>query len=162
VFISVVLTIGLVMAMYSSIASRYRTDADSDCLSGSGGEGGSGRWYHQLLLLLGLGSSMFGGGAHGSSNHVSGAGGTAADAAVDLNWYPPAQTHINNLTSVINSEGVYGFIYNSSDMPEGVEYGTYNWCNMPHVRKDTYVVVEPREEYELVYVEVVRSFIYSN
>ena len=160
-FISVVLTIGLVMAMYSSIASRYRTDADSDYLSGSGGESGSERWYHQLLLLLGLGSSMFGGGVHGSSSS-SAASGTAADAAVDLNWYPPAQSHINNLTSVINSEGVYGFIYNSSDTPEGVEYGTYNWCNMPHVQKDTYVVVEPRKEYELVYVEVVRSLSYSN
>lgn len=76
-------------------------------------------------------------------------------AAVDLGWYPPAQTVINNLTSVVSNSttGVYGFIYDSSHTPDE-DYGTYNWCNMPHVRASEYIV--PPDEYKLVYVELVR------
>lgn len=72
---------------------------------------------------------------------------------VDLSWYPPNDSQINNLTSVINGEGVYGFIFNTSDTSDA-DYGTYNWCNMPHARKTEYV--RPSCEHELVYVEVVR------
>ncbi|KAK4125414.1 histidine acid phosphatase [Parathielavia appendiculata] len=72
--------------------------------------------------------------------------------AVDLSWHPPKQTQLNNLTAVVNGDGVYGFIYNSSDTPDE-RYGVYNWCNMPHVRKREYVKA-PRE-YELVFVEVI-------
>jgi len=75
-------------------------------------------------------------------------------AAVDIKWYPPAQTKINNLSAVVSEEGVYGFIYNTSETPDS-QYGTYNWCNMPHVRKDIYV--KAPKEYELVYVELVRD-----
>lgn len=77
-----------------------------------------------------------------------------ATSGVDLGWYAPSQTLVNNLTNVVSSStaGVYGFIYNSSVTPDD-EYGAYNWCNMPHVRKTEYVV--PDEEYELVYVELV-------
>lgn len=73
---------------------------------------------------------------------------------VDLAWYAPSSTDINNLTNVVSvgTSGVYGFIYNSSTTPDD-EYGAYNWCNMPHVRAKEYVV--PSEEYELVYVELV-------
>ncbi|KUI62830.1 Counting factor 60 [Cytospora mali] len=73
---------------------------------------------------------------------------------IDLGWYPPSQTVINNLTNVVSNgtTGVYGFIYNSSYTPDD-EYGTYNWCNMPHVRSLEYV--KPSEEYELAYVEVI-------
>lgn len=76
-------------------------------------------------------------------------------AAVDLGWYAPSSTFINNLTNVVSgsTSGVYGFIYNSSYTPDE-QYGTYNWCNMPHVRAKEYVV--PSDEYELVYVELVR------
>ena len=74
-------------------------------------------------------------------------------AAADLGWYPPLQTALNNLTAVLSGEGVYGFIFNSSETPEE-RYGTYNWCNMPHVRTKEYVKPEWAE---LVYVEVVRS-----
>lgn len=73
---------------------------------------------------------------------------------LDLSWYPPKQTQINNLTAVIEGEGVYGYIYNSSDTPDDL-YGVYNWCNMPHVRKREYV--RPGKDYELVYVEVVST-----
>lgn len=70
-----------------------------------------------------------------------------------LSWYPPKNNSVNSLSSVINSTGVYGFIYNSSTDPAGVEYGTYNWCNMPHVRAQEYPRVS--DEYQLEYVEVV-------
>src|SRR4051794_34145603 len=52
-----------------------------------------------------------------------------ADGAVDLGWYAPNATEINDLTKVIAGQGVYGFIYNSSTTPAS-EYETYNWCNM--------------------------------
>lgn len=71
---------------------------------------------------------------------------------VDLNWYAPNATAINNLTQVIEGSGVYGFIYNSSVTP-AEQYGDYNWCNMPHVRATEYKKASP--EYSLQYVEVV-------
>ncbi|KAI1631981.1 histidine acid phosphatase family protein [Biscogniauxia mediterranea] len=80
---------------------------------------------------------------------------TAQTAAVDLSWYPPRNTSINDLAAVLDdSNGIYGFVFNSSDTPPGVPYGTYNWCNMPHVRKAEYV--KPSAEYELQYVEVIQ------
>jgi hypothetical protein len=72
--------------------------------------------------------------------------------SVDLKWYPPSDTQINNLTSVLNGEGIYGFIFNTSQTPDE-KYGTYNWCNMPHARKKEYA--KPSKEYDLRYVEVV-------
>lgn len=86
----------------------------------------------------------------GSSSGMANSNSTS----VHLGWYPPSQTLINNLTNVVsdNTKGVYGFIYNSSHTPDAA-YGTYNWCNMPHVRGSEYKV--PSDEYELVYVELV-------
>ncbi|KAK0741784.1 histidine phosphatase superfamily [Apiosordaria backusii] len=74
------------------------------------------------------------------------------DFTIDLSWYPPKPSPITNLTTVINSTGVWGFIFNNSHTPDS-QYGTYNWCNMPHVRKREYP--RPSSEYELVYVEVI-------
>lgn len=94
-------------------------------------------------------------GSSGSSSSSSGGGVMAnGTSGVDLGWYAPSQTLVNNLTNVVSSTtaGVYGFIYNSSVTPDE-EYGAYNWCNMPHARKTEYVV--PDKEYELVYVELV-------
>ncbi|KAI5465274.1 histidine phosphatase superfamily [Mariannaea sp. PMI_226] len=76
-----------------------------------------------------------------------------ASENVDLNWYPPSGTQINNLTSVLNGKGVYGFIFNTSHTADDV-YGIYNWCNMPHVRKTEYV--KASDDYELKYVEVIQ------
>lgn len=73
-------------------------------------------------------------------------------SAAGVQWYAPASSNINNLDKVINGSGVYGFIYNSSTTPDN-RYGTYNWCNMPHVRKKEYVKVN--SDYELQYVELV-------
>lgn len=71
----------------------------------------------------------------------------------DLSWHAPRQSLINNLTNVLSDSGVYGFIYDSSETSEA-DYGTYNWCSMPHVRKTEYV--KPSCDYELIYVELVR------
>src|SRR6266536_602300 len=61
---------------------------------------------------------------------------SSSSSQVYLSWYPPNATHINDLNAVISDTGVFGgFTFNSSLNPSGVHYGTYNWCNMPHVRK---------------------------
>ena len=75
-----------------------------------------------------------------------------AGVDVDVSWHAPLQTRINDLKEAVGAEGVYGFIFDSSETPEG-EYGRYNWCNMPHARKTEYV--RPPGDYELQYVEVV-------
>ncbi len=77
-----------------------------------------------------------------------------AAASVDLGWYPPNATVINNLTNVLNATGVYGFVYNNS-YPTDLPHGTYNWCNMPHVRREEYE--RPSDEYRLKFVELVCS-----
>ncbi|KAF3206171.1 hypothetical protein TWF191_001521 [Orbilia oligospora] len=69
-------------------------------------------------------------------------------------WHPPTTTWINNLTSVLGDDGVHGFIFNGSTLPDGVEPDRYNWCNMPHVHPQTYVI--PSAAFELVYVEVIQ------
>src|SRR4051812_38757146 len=42
---------------------------------------------------------------------------TANTSQIDLSWHVPNATDINNLRSVINGTGVYGFIFNSSVTP---------------------------------------------
>jgi hypothetical protein len=78
---------------------------------------------------------------------------SANASRIDLGWYAPNATGINDLSSVINGTGVYGFIFNSSLTPASSGYNTYNWCNMPHVRRQEYVV--PPSDFKLEYVEVV-------
>ncbi|CAI4214769.1 unnamed protein product [Parascedosporium putredinis] len=73
-------------------------------------------------------------------------------AKVDIAWYPPARTDINDLDKVLKGKDIYGFIYDSSETPDD-QYGSYNWCNMPHVRRKEYV--RPSDEYELHYVELI-------
>ncbi|KAH8601910.1 histidine phosphatase superfamily [Bisporella sp. PMI_857] len=72
---------------------------------------------------------------------------------VDLSWHPPNSTSINDISQVMTGSGVYGFIYNNSNVPTG-SYGTYNWCNMPHVRASEYK--KPSAEYKLQYVEAIQ------
>lgn len=74
--------------------------------------------------------------------------------AVDNSWHPPDSSAINNFDSNLQSEGVFGFIFNASLTPDE-RYGQYNYCNMPHVRRTEYIVAPT--EYELVYVEIVCS-----
>ncbi|KAH0561984.1 hypothetical protein GP486_003313 [Trichoglossum hirsutum] len=73
----------------------------------------------------------------------------------DVEWHPPNATGINNLTTAINGTDVYGFIFNSSMTP-GDDYGVYNFCNMPHVRRKEYK--RPDDGFELKYVEVDNTF----
>lgn len=72
--------------------------------------------------------------------------------AADNSWHPPDSSAINDLEQNLNSEGIFGFIFDTSITPDD-QYGRYNYCNMPHVRRREYVVAP--SEYELVYVEVV-------
>jgi hypothetical protein len=76
----------------------------------------------------------------------------ALNTTVDLRWHAPKKSWINDLKRVLNGTGTNGFVFNSSQLPQGVQYGTYNWCNMPHVRAQEYP--KASEEYQLVYVEV--------
>lgn len=72
---------------------------------------------------------------------------------VDLSWHAPKSTNINNLSTAINGTGIYGFIFNSSTLPPGTPYGTYDWCNMPHVRPKEYK--KANSSFQLQYVELV-------
>lgn len=74
------------------------------------------------------------------------------NVSVDLNWYPPMKSWINDLGHVLNGSDTHGFIFNNSQLPAGTPYGTYNWCNMPHVRSQEYM--KAKEEFQLLYVEV--------
>ncbi|KAF2192595.1 histidine acid phosphatase-like protein [Zopfia rhizophila CBS 207.26] len=78
---------------------------------------------------------------------------TAQTAKIDLSWHAPKQTWINDLPKVVNGSGTHGFVFNSSVLPPGADYRTYNWCNMPHVRRAEYPVAD--KEYQLEYVEVI-------
>ena len=71
----------------------------------------------------------------------------------EVDWHPPQSSWLNDLSEVINGAGVHGFHFAGSQLPAGVEYGTYNYCNMPHVRKQEYGTASG--QYELDYVEVV-------
>lgn len=76
------------------------------------------------------------------------------DVSIDLSWHAPISSHINNLGSVINGTGTHGYLFNSSTLPDNVTYGTYNWCNMPHVRRSEYPKMNL--SYTLEYVEVIQ------
>ncbi|PVH16981.1 uncharacterized protein CXQ87_004539 [Candidozyma duobushaemuli] len=74
---------------------------------------------------------------------------TACHAAVYPQYYPPADGAIGNLDAVFDSKtATNGGIYTSS---ESSPYGTYNFCNMPHVRSSEY----QKPEGQLLYVEVI-------
>src|SRR5271170_4556122 len=80
---------------------------------------------------------------------------TVNQSSIDLSWDPPNSTSINDLATVINGTGVFGFIFNTSITLASVSYSTYNWCNMPHVRPTEYI--KAPEAYKLEYVELVRN-----
>ena len=92
------------------------------------------------------------------------------NTSLDLSWHAPISSSINSLSSAINGTGTYGFVFNSSELPEDIPYGivisflfrfsvaqiylgTYNWCNMPHVRRAEYSKVN--SSFVLEYVEVI-------
>ena len=80
--------------------------------------------------------------------------GSIYNSSIDTLWYPPISNPINDLNTVINGTGVYGFIFNGSYAPVSNDYyGGYDYCNMPHVNKVQYP--KPSDNYTLEYVEVV-------
>ena len=80
--------------------------------------------------------------------------GSMYNSSTDTLWYAPTPNPINDLSTVINGTGVYGFIFNGSYAPVSNDYyGGYDYCNMPHVNKLQYN--KPSDNYTLEYVEVV-------
>ena len=80
--------------------------------------------------------------------------GSMYNSSIDKLWYPPDSNPINDLNTVINGTGVYGFVFNSSYAPVSNDYyGGYDYCNMPHVNKAQYL--KPSDKFTLEYVEVV-------
>lgn len=77
---------------------------------------------------------------------------SAQNNSVNLGWHQPKRTWINDLGQVLNGTGTNGFVFNGSQLPAGRPYGTYNWCNMPHVRSQEYP--KASQDYELQYVEL--------
>lgn len=71
---------------------------------------------------------------------------------IDLSYHPPSVNIINSLPAVLNSTGVFGFVFDSSQTSSR-PYSTYNWCNMPHVRPQEYII--PPADFSLKYVEVI-------
>lgn len=90
--------------------------------------------------------------ALGFASTAAAQGSDLADS-IDAQWHAPAKFWDTDLDQTINAKGTYGFIFNSSSLPPGVKYGSYDYCNMPHVRKQEYKV--PSKEYTLEYVEVI-------
>ena len=78
--------------------------------------------------------------------------GSAQNISIDLGWYAPKKSWINDLGQVLNGTGTNGFGFGGSQLPAGTPYATYNWCNMPHARSQEYP--KASKEYELQYVEV--------
>lgn len=89
----------------------------------------------------------------------------ATELRGDVAWYPPLRTAINDLESVVNGSGVFGYVFRdtmgdaTSDQTSdaGRREREANWCDMPRVRAEEYVVPQGFEdgEWELRYVEVV-------
>lgn len=149
---AVIFGLGSVVLLLWLFSARDDSDSDvpSSFLWNRPGGSSSSSGNAPLATAVDIPQTGTGTDTGGETDMMAGTNATA----VDLGWYAPAQTLVNNLTHVVanSTTGVYGFIYDSSYTPDD-EYGTYNWCNMPHVRKTEYVV--PDDEYELVYVELV-------
>lgn len=74
-------------------------------------------------------------------------------SSIEKNYHAPGKSALNDLDSVLAGSGIHGFIFNTSQTPSNLPYSTYNWCNMPHIRKDEYILPPP--EYELRFVELI-------
>lgn len=79
---------------------------------------------------------------------------SSLSGSIDAKWHAPDLDYWDtDLDAVINATGTYGYIFNTSALPEELKYGSYNYCNMPHVRRAEYQVAP--KEYNLEYVEVI-------
>ncbi|KAM4059298.1 Histidine acid phosphatase family protein [Hirsutella rhossiliensis] len=102
--------------------------------------------------IVGLLVALAGGGLGSASAAAAVAQSPVTSAGADIKWHAPSQTSVSNLTEALHGSGVFGFIFNSSATPDD-EYGIYNWCNMPHVRRSEYL--QPKPEFELRFVELI-------
>ena len=85
-------------------------------------------------------------------DHVSNDGRNIS--SFDHLWYKPNDSRVANVSNAVNGKGVYDFVFSDSTGPaENDYYGGYNYCNMPHVNRKSYVQVS--KEYTLEYTEVV-------
>ncbi|KAK4049967.1 hypothetical protein OIV83_003791 [Microbotryomycetes sp. JL201] len=66
--------------------------------------------------------------------------------------YDSTPSAINNLTFALHGTGRNGQLY-QPDQVSDKQYGTYNYCNMPHVRVKEYK--QPKGAFTLQYVEVI-------
>ena len=73
--------------------------------------------YHVLTRFFELATSFF---IVSSLSVIQAAN---MDISVDLSWHAPISSRINSLSSAINGTGTYGFVFNSSTLPEGIPYG---------------------------------------
>ena len=79
--------------------------------------------------------------------------GQNVSSEVDSQWRKPAKFWDTDLRETIDATGTFDFTFNSSSLPKGVKYGSYDYCNMPHVRRQEYKI--PLKEFRLEYVEVI-------
>ncbi|KAK9381864.1 histidine phosphatase superfamily [Kockiozyma suomiensis] len=83
------------------------------------------------------------------------AGASVASAAYTLDGithYPPVNNSFNSIDAVFAaSSGTNGGYYNLSTVAD-IDYGAYNYCNMPHVRAREY---EVPTGYSLQYLEII-------
>lgn len=87
---------------------------------------------------------------------------TAQKVSPVIDWYPPLSSPLDNLSEVLEGDGIFGFIFDDTDSSKANKskpYLGWNWCNMPHVHADSYRV--PSRKSQLRYVEVVRQSLRS-
>lgn len=80
-------------------------------------------------------------------------GSSSSASASDGQYHAPRRTAVNDLDKALDAGGVYGFVFNTSQTPADRPYQTYNWCNMPHVRRQEYS--KPPAAYQLKYAELI-------
>ncbi|KAI1823911.1 histidine acid phosphatase family protein [Xylaria intraflava] len=70
---------------------------------------------------------------------------------VDLSWYPPRESVVNDLSAALHGRGTDGIRFDDGGVRDG---DGVNWCDMPRVTLGDYVVAPLG--FELRYVEVIQ------
>jgi hypothetical protein len=86
-----------------------------------------------------------------AASSQSGQMSTMTSNGIDIGWYPPSASWITDIDQVVNGEGTFDFRYGGHDP---FISGQYSYCDMERVRPGSYII-PPKNEYELIYVEVV-------
>ena len=73
---------------------------------------------------------------------------------IDAQWRAPAAFWNTDLNTVLAGPGTNGFVFKASNATAASQPSdVYNYCTMPHVNKQAYIV--PAKEFKLEYVEVI-------